>query len=285
MHMRWQRRSVVAAVVTLTLGACVPLAVPPAASAAVPATATTHLLATPTWLDFGDVQLGAGGQVQSVVVENVGSASVKLSGTFGSSGPFSSSGNCNGATLAKGATCHVSIGFTPTATGVATGTVVDTFNGVTLSTSVSGTGYSRVEVTPTSLDFGNVVLGEASPPQLVTITNITPQPMTMNISGGAGSSPFAGVQTCGGTVLAAGASCNYSYTFTPTALGGATAVAKGTVNGQSFSVALRGNGVPRFLITPTALAFGIVRPRTTSSTQTVTVTNRGAQPAVMSWTT
>ena len=247
-----------------------------------PAAAATQLTATPTSLDFGDVQLGTASAPQQVQVTNAGTAAVTLSGTYGSSGPFASSGNCKGATLPKGGTCHLTMTFTPTATGASSATVVDTFNGVKLDTAVVGTGYSRLEITPTAFDFGDVAVNETSAQQKVIVTNITSQPMLMS-----GSYPaigaFSAISNCSGSTLAPGGSCFVAYEFSPTALGAANAVATGTWNGQSYKVALRGTGVPELMISPTSLDFGTVRPGTQSASQVVKVTNRGAAPAQMTW--
>src|SRR4051812_217037 len=88
-------------IATVALMACVPLATAAQAGAARPTTTTTSLFATPTALDFGDMQVGATSPTQQVTIANSGSTVVTLSGTYGSSGPFSSSGNCKGATLTK----------------------------------------------------------------------------------------------------------------------------------------------------------------------------------------
>lgn len=270
--MRWHRGSVLSAVVTVAFMGCVPLV----ASSPAIAAAATQLRATPTALDFGDVQVGVTSPTQQVQVTNAGSAAVKLSGTYGSSGPFSSSGNCKGATLAKGATCNLTIKFAPTSTGASTATVVDTFNGVKVSTAVTGTAYARVLISPTALDFGAVALADTSAPQPVTFTNLTAKPMLPTMSGGVGSGQFGSSSDCDDTPLAPGGSCHFFYTFAPSAVGAATSTVRGTANGQSFSVALHGIGVPEFQVSPTALDFGNQQYETTSASQSVTITNRRA---------
>ena len=246
--------------------------------AAAGAATATQLRATPTALDFGDVQLGVTSPTQPLLVTNAGSAAVKLSGSYGSSGPFSSSGNCKGVTLAKGATCQLMIKFAPKSTGVFNATVVDTFNGVKVNTAVTGTGYARVLISPTSLDFGAVALGDTSAPQTITITNLTSSPMVMTGTGG-NAGVFNDTQSCQGVTLAPGASCSQTYTFTPTALGSVSAAGIGTWNGQSYNIALQGIGVPEFQVSPTALDFGNQQYETESAPQSVTITNRRATTA------
>ncbi|HVQ90156.1 MAG TPA: choice-of-anchor D domain-containing protein, partial [Mycobacteriales bacterium] len=136
-------------------------------------------------------------------------------------------------------------------------------------------------ITPTALDFGDVALGGTSPQQTVTITNKGSAPVVMSGAGGA-AGVFGGVQDCQGTTLAPGASCHMFYAFTPTALGAATGSTSGSWNGQPFSFTFKGNATSRFLITPTSLDFGNVAVGTTSPQQTVTITNKGSAPVVMS---
>src|SRR5260370_34316248 len=73
------------------------------------------------------------------------------------------------------------------------------------------------------------------------------------------------------------------YAFSPTAAGRAGAISSGDWNGQNFNITLSGTGVnPKFLITPTSVDFGSVQLGTTSPSQTVTVTNIGPSPVLMS---
>src|SRR5258708_2257680 len=73
------------------------------------------------------------------------------------------------------------------------------------------------------------------------------------------------------------------YSFSPTSAGAASTASSGDWNGQNFNITLSGTGVnPQFLITPTSLDFGPVNVGSTSPSQTVTVTNIGSSPLVMS---
>src|SRR5260370_4871712 len=78
------------------------------------------------------------------------------------------------------------------------------------------------------------------------------------------------------------------YSFSPTAAGAASPTSSGDWNGQNFSITLTALGIvagiatPEFLITPTSLDFGAVQVGVISPSQTVTVTNIGPSPVVMS---
>src|SRR5258708_39854863 len=73
------------------------------------------------------------------------------------------------------------------------------------------------------------------------------------------------------------------YSFMATASGPASTTSMGDWNGQNFNIALSGNGRgAQFVITPTSLDFGPVQVGSSAPSQTVTVTNVGPSPVVMS---
>ena len=240
----------------------------------VSATPATQLFATPTSLDFGDVVMESTSAPQQVHVTNVGTAAVKLSGTYGSSGPFTNTGNCIGTTLAKGATCVLNVVFTPTNPGSFSGTIVDTFNGVKVNVGVRGAGYAKFRVTPTSLDFGDTAISSISPAQAVTVTNVTSAPITVNVVKKSVSAAFGATQTCESTVLAPGGTCQFDFHFVSRTAGSVTATDAFTLNDESVAIKLTGNGVQALQITPTALDFGNVLLHTASPQQVVMITNK-----------
>src|SRR6266508_740960 len=136
-------------------------------------------------------------------------------------------------------------------------------------------------ITPTRFDFGDVAVGQTSPEQRVTVTNVTSAPITVSGAGG-GAGQFGGVQNCQGRTLAPGESCTFFYAFTPAAPGPVTGSTSGTLNGQPFAFDFRGNGVgPEFLVTPTRFDFGPVALGSTSPDQTATITNTGLAPVTV----
>ena len=136
-------------------------------------------------------------------------------------------------------------------------------------------------VSPTSLNFGSVALGATSPAQQVTVTNTTSAPIgPLGTNSGVGGSPWGVLGAgCNGTVLAPGASCSNSYTFTPTALGTQTSSGKSFgINGVSVPLSFTGNGVSAIapgslLVTPSELNFGDVPVGATSAFQPIMLTN------------
>ena len=97
---------------------------------------------TPGALAFGYENVGSTTAAQSVTVNNPGASAINIS-SVAVSGPFAETNTC-GSTLAAGASCTVTVTFTPTTGGAATGEVAIT-NSATASpigASLSGTGLT-----------------------------------------------------------------------------------------------------------------------------------------------
>jgi len=79
---------------------------------------------SPTSLAFGNQAVGTTSAVKYVTLTNTGNATLTFSGSFLISGDFAFAGlgTC-GSTVAAGASCTISVKFTPTATGTRTGAV------------------------------------------------------------------------------------------------------------------------------------------------------------------
>jgi hypothetical protein len=122
-----------------------------------------------------------------------------------------------GESLAPGASCTVSITFSPLADGLrpAMLTIVDNagFSPQTVSLSGTGTGPApSVTLTPTLLDFSVPSLNQTSAPQTVTMTNSGQGPLSIASIGTSPNGGFAQTNTCP-SLLAAGANCTIAVTF------------------------------------------------------------------------
>jgi hypothetical protein len=143
---------------------------------------------TPTAFDFGDVPVGSTSAMQLVTVTNVSDTSMVLSASGGAAGVFGGSSDCNFATLAPGASCHLYYQFSPTVAGAQTGSAVGTVQGQFFSLTFKGNGVNQFLITPAGFDFGDVAVGTTSAQQAVTVTNIGHASVVGNLSGvGAGS--------------------------------------------------------------------------------------------------
>jgi Alpha-1,3-glucanase catalytic domain D1/F5/8 type C domain/NedA-like, galactose-binding domain/Alpha-1,3-glucanase catalytic domain D2/Cep192 domain 4/HYDIN/CFA65/VesB-like, Ig-like domain len=96
------------------------------------------LSANPTSLSFPATIVGTAAATQTVSVTNSGTTAATVSGVS-ASGDFSQTNNC-GSSIAVGASCTVTVGFTPTASGNRTGTVTITSNANNSPTAVSLSG-------------------------------------------------------------------------------------------------------------------------------------------------
>jgi Alpha-1,3-glucanase catalytic domain D1/F5/8 type C domain/NedA-like, galactose-binding domain/Alpha-1,3-glucanase catalytic domain D2/Cep192 domain 4/HYDIN/CFA65/VesB-like, Ig-like domain len=96
------------------------------------------LSANPTSLSFPATIVGTAAATQTVSVTNSGTTAATVSGVS-ASGDFSQTNNC-GSSIAVGASCTVTVGFTPTASGNHTGTVTITSNANNSPTAVSLSG-------------------------------------------------------------------------------------------------------------------------------------------------
>ncbi|MEY9929595.1 hypothetical protein ABH926_004235 [Catenulispora sp. GP43] len=104
-------------------------------------TTTGPSIATnPSSLSFGNQTVGTASGAQSVTVSNSGNGSASIS-SITATGDFAQSNTC-GSTLAAGASCTVSVTFTPTATGARTGSLSIASNapGSPATVALTGTG-------------------------------------------------------------------------------------------------------------------------------------------------
>jgi hypothetical protein len=174
--------------------------------------------------------------------------------------------------LAAGASCTISITFTPTATGTRTGqiSISENADSSPLVVTLSGTGIAPgLTLSPPSLNFGVQAVGTLSAQQTVTLTSSgTSQVTITNISvlsftGAEGDySQTSNCVSAGGGTLQPGQQCTIEVQFTPSATG--TRAAELLIAhdaGGLLVVPLTGSGipgVPAVNVSATSLAFGTV---------------------------
>jgi hypothetical protein len=199
---------------------------------------------SPTSLTFPTLVVGSTSSAMKVTLTNSGNQTLNIS-SIAASGDFAQTNTC-GATVSAGASCTISVTFTPTTASTRTGsvTITDDASDSPQTVSLTGTG-TWMQLTPASMNFGTVTVGVTSPPQTVTVTNTANFKITMTGISLAGTHPrdYAQTNTCGAT-LGAGASCTVTITFTPTKTGvrGATLNVKDTGGGSPQTVSLTGTG-------------------------------------------
>jgi hypothetical protein len=251
-----------------------------------PATQTVSLTGTgtaplvslsPASLTFPAQAVGTSSSAQTVTLSNTGNVALSVT-SITASGDFSQTNTC-GASVAAGASCTLSVTFKPTAVGARTGavTIADNASPATQTVSLTGTGVVApfVSLSPASLTFSAQAVGATSSAQSVTLTNTGNA--TLTITSITISGDFSQTNTCGSS-LAASASCTLSVTFKPTAAGARTGAATIADNASptTQTVSLTGTGTgPVVSLSPTSLTFPAQPVNSSSSAQSVTLSNTG----------
>jgi FtsP/CotA-like multicopper oxidase with cupredoxin domain len=240
---------------------------------------------SPASLNFGNQTVNTTSTPQGVTLTNNGTATLTINSITVVGANFAISSNGCGNNLAAGSSCVVNVTFTPTVAGPLNASLsFDTSNPVNpLTVSLNGTGTvaTAVGLNPTTLSFGNQLVGVNSAAQPVTLTNLGTTRLVINsiAFSGTNAADFTRTTNCpiGGRGLAAGASCNINVRFRPGGLGlRAGSLDVSTAGNPVASVALSGTGVqPAATVSPTSFDFGGVLRGQVSAPLTVTVTNTG----------
>lgn len=214
-------------------------------------------------LDFVPQTVSTTSAPQTVTISNTGTADLAITIDTTAMGVFAQSATTCGATVAPAASCDISVTFTPTAPGAASGTINIGTNdpaNASLTVALTGTGVDAAVpiagVAPASLDFGVVPVGTPSTLS-VTVSNTGGADLTVS-SATASAGDFTPTNNCTAAVPPTTGTCTIDVTFTPTAPGVQTAdltiVTNDTVTGP-LTVTLTGEGqaLPT-LATPTNLA-------------------------------
>ena len=243
------------------------------------------LTLTPTQMTFGSVVVKTGSAAQTLTVTNSGQAG--LTGVkIQIAGDYSLTGNtCVGA-LAASASCTTGVVFTPSTTGVRTGTVTasTTSTGVAPAVvSLTGNGIpgGALSASPAVVSFGSVTVGQTSPAQTVTLTNAGATILGGLTFGVAGD--YSLPQNGCGTQLANGGTCSFTVNFSPGQTGtriGAVTVKSSNAGFTPVVVGLTGNGLAaaQLIVTPPQLSFGPVTVGSNSLAMQLTLTNPGTAP-------
>jgi hypothetical protein len=237
---------------------------------------------SPPSVDFGNQQVGITSPTQTITVTNTGSATLTISKIFltgGNHSDFFQTNHCKNS-WAPGASCTITVSFTPSATGARSTSVSVTDNapGSPQLVSLSGTGIApSASLSTSSLFFGGQLVGSTSAPQSVTLSNIGAAPM--NITSIAANNDFSQTNNCG-VSLAAGESCAINVSFTPTSAwsrGGSILITDNSYGSSTQVLLLTGMGDSGAVGTLSAasLDFGKVNIGATSVTKSFTLTNRG----------
>jgi hypothetical protein len=240
----------------------------------------------PSQISFGAVATGTPASVP-VKVESTGGVAVTV-GTAAVSQGFALTGSCP-ASLAPGASCTLTVSFSPQSTGALAGllTLPASVAGGSVTAAISADGVlpGALAAFTASLTFPSTLEGSASAVQTDTFANSGGVAVALGAPQVSSADYSIRSTTCGSS-LAAGASCVVTVAFTPTASGdrpGTLMLAASGAGGVSASVALDGSGLApaHLVVTPASLSFGSWADNTTSPAQTLTLSNTGGVGAVL----
>jgi hypothetical protein len=248
-------------------------------------TAVAPVTFAPTSLAFGAVALGSTSAAKTVTLTN--NQGTTLTGiSLAASGNYStaSGGTTCTSSLGAGASCTISVTFSPTAKATINGAVGVNYAGayspreVKVTGSGTGGSASPLKFTPVSLTFTSQGVGTTSAAKTVTVQNTSASAVTLSSFVASGNfSAVGGSSTpCSNAlVLAASAKCTIDVTFTPTFSGtipGALTISDNASIAQQV-VNLSGTAVLPVTIAPATLTFASQAKGTTSAAQILTLTN------------
>lgn len=188
---------------------------------------------SPSSIDFGNVLIGSSA-TQTVIISNRGrealtinNISISAEGGYAALS-FSQSNDCP-QNIIPGSGCNINVLFSPITGGSLSATLIISSNDPdesVLNIPLSGYGIWQVEppvpdieVSPSSIDFGTVILGTPSS-KMLFISNTGNHFLNVTTSL-TGSSDFSILQDC--TSINAGSHCNLHIQFLPSSLGEKTA--------------------------------------------------------------
>ncbi len=250
---------------------------------------------TPSGKAFGGQLVGSQSATTTFTVTSNGTAalsvlSVGLSGTNADQFSITNNG-CLNAVLAPNATCAIKVAFAPTSVGAKSASLdvgSNDPNHATVSSALAGTGTTsltpQAQLTPSSKDFSDVLVGSVSPTTTFTVTNIGMAALSISDTHLSGLNPNQfGIDTnnCFNAVLTPNGTCTVKVDFAPTSAGAKAATLVVQSNDPvhpSVSSSLSGNGVTPvagIALTPSGKAFGGQLVGSQSATTTFTVTSNG----------
>lgn len=237
---------------------------------------------------FGQVRVGASASIP-LTLRNDGTepllvSALSLSGAGAAA--FQLAGASAPLTLAPGASQPLTLAFTPPSSGPWAGRLElasDDPLTPTRQVALTGEGVQPVvSLAPATLDFGGQLVGRASAPRLVTLTNTGSAPLSLSaltLTGPASADFSLVTAPVLPTTVAVGASLSLEVTLTAAAVGARSAmlnVQSDDPSSPSTGLAVSGLGLDALLsASPASLDFGVHRVGAAAAALPVTISNLG----------
>jgi hypothetical protein len=234
---------------------------------------------SPVGFNYGSVVLGQFSEATFSVNNTTASAfSFALGFSGGNPGDFSRQGGTCGTALPAMSSCTLGVRFAPQVVGPR-GASFDIGGGVSAMLTGAGVAGQGATLTPTSLNFGSVGVGNVSAPTTFTLTNTGSTTLSFTV-GMTGATPLDFPRSGGscGSSLAAGASCTIGVIFEPNQTGARSATLTVSSGSLNLSAALTGTAVPGVSLSPASRDFGTVAVGQFSATQVFTLSNNSLSP-------
>lgn len=261
------------------------------------------LQASPTSVLFADTLRNAS-SMATVTLTNAGAQTLTLSTPSSSENYFAVQSSTCGATLEAGASCTLTLSFTPPVSQQMSGTltVANSSPFGALSLPMQGLGYaiSAVVAPATTADYGTVMVG-SSASRSFTYTNNGTKALTGVYALAVGTDFNFTANTCGTSAsrvtLEVAQSCQVTASYAPTSAGTPSNRVELRANELTSSGVrqwVTATAVDHIALSTTSLNFGSVNTGTSSAVSNVTVTNNsgsnrtltiGAAPPQFSRTT
>lgn len=248
----------------------------------------SQLISNPASIDFGVVAVGSS-STESITLTNSATDSVTISQANLTDSSFSISGLTLPLDLAEGQTTSFLVTFIPTANEAVSGDifVVSNASGSPTIILLAGTGLggeSLVSLSPSSINFGDVLVGSSSTRavDLLNLGSTTETIFQADVNGSRFS--ISGISIP--LVLSGGATVGFSVTFSPIAGGSVTGSVTFLRLGSSepTTLSLSGNGIvgdSLLNLNPASIDFGNI-PLSEMDTRGATLTNSGGVTVIVS---
>ena len=227
---------------------------------------------TPTsTVNVGYQTVGTTSQPYAVEFTNPSTTQPITISSVTTTGDFKAASTCGSNVIALD-NCLINVTFTPGAAGTSNGTLVITDSDPSSPQTVNLTGQgTELAESEAKLSFTGTVVGDTSPPKLVTLQNLGTTSITISQIQATGA--YGQTNTCIGP-LTEGTPCTVSVTFSPLRSGSSFGAIYITTNGPGSPQVINLTGTSSALsFLPTGLTFPAQNVGTTSQPLTITVKN------------